>query len=156
MKMLVMNENLAEKLEVLNGVRNWFGLGLSLAKKLQCDVQWIVSWVWNYYWRKLANCVVLDKLVRVAGRVGSDGNKAKLSFSWSWSWSWSWAWQYCDNIVPYILLIYFQTSFIFPIMVSLIQTYEHPVKKKHFKLVLSICSNSWSLFIFLSAFILPQ
>ena len=44
--MLVMKENLAEKLEGSSGVRNWFGLGLSLAKKktaLLCV--WIVSWV---------------------------------------------------------------------------------------------------------------
>ena len=33
--MLVMKENLAEKLEGSSGVRNWFGLGLSLAKKNQ-------------------------------------------------------------------------------------------------------------------------
>ena len=33
MKMLVMKENWAEKLEGSSGVRNWFGLGLSLAKK---------------------------------------------------------------------------------------------------------------------------
>ena len=32
MKMLVMNEYLAEKLEGLSGVKNRFGLGLSLAK----------------------------------------------------------------------------------------------------------------------------
>ena len=31
--MLVMKENWAEKLEGSSGVRNWFGLGLSLAKK---------------------------------------------------------------------------------------------------------------------------
>ena len=36
--MLVMKENWAEKLEGSSGVRNWFGLGLSLAKKtaLRC------------------------------------------------------------------------------------------------------------------------
>ena len=32
--MLVMNENWAEKFEGLSEVKNWFGLGLSLAKKI--------------------------------------------------------------------------------------------------------------------------
>ena len=32
MKLLVVNENWAEKFEGLSGVKNWFGLGLSLEK----------------------------------------------------------------------------------------------------------------------------